>query len=121
MTTSPENMTDPGAGLGAAVKVLVQQGDSTAEYIEGLRKDIRHQTWTMRAAILIGTAILLVLAGVVLDNHNQITALQQKLCPMVTIIIPGPSDPQPPAGPAGDRGRDVIARATKLAGSFGCR
>jgi hypothetical protein len=108
------------ADLEASVKSLVRQGDSTAEYIEGLRTDIRRQTWTMRVAILTGTVILLVLASVVLDNRHRVESLQHKMCPMVTILIPGPTDPQPPEGPTGDRGRDVIGRATTLAGAFGC-
>jgi hypothetical protein len=129
MTTGPEKITDHvekpdrGADLDDVVQVakqLISQGVLTAGYIEGLRKDIRRQTRTTWIAIAIGAIILIALGGVVVDNHNRVTALQHKMCPMVTILIPGPTDPQPPAGPEGDRGRDVIGRATTLAGAFGC-
>ena len=112
---------DPLTALDEAVKTLIQQGDSTARYIEGLRKDIRKQTRALRWTVGVGLLVLASLGLVAVDNHNRVAALQQKMCPMVTIVIPGPGDPQPPPGPEGDRGRDVIARATKLAGAFGCR
>jgi len=107
--------------LEASVQILIEQGNATVRTFEGLREDVRKQTRALRWAIAVGALILLGLGWVAVDNHNRVAALQHKMCPMVTIVIPGPGDPQPPAGPAGDRGRDVIGRATKLAGAFGCR
>jgi hypothetical protein len=120
MTTGTGD-TDRPEDLESSVQILIRQGNVTVLTFEGLREDIRKQTRALRWAIGVGLVILLSLGLVVVDNHNRVESLQRKMCPMVTVVIPGPGDPQPPAGKAGDRGRDVIGRATKLAGAFGCR
>ena len=104
----------------ASVLALIDASTETNRYIQALETQLRSRTRALWGAIIASAVVVVVLGAGWVDNRAGIADLQQKMCPMVTSIIPRPGDPQPPPGPAGDRGRLVIARFAALAKEFGC-
>lgn len=120
MERLPTEDSPPATSLEISVRELVDASEVMKTVVQGLETAMRYRTQAFRWAVVAFSAVALVLGVVLLDNRLRIDAFQRKLCPMVTVIIPRPGDAVPPPGPAGDRGREVIARSTDLAKDFGC-
>ncbi len=120
--------------LTASVESLVTDTATVRKTVDDLHAQLRSYTrahWVTAGvgavvALILGIGVFVVAsnaadtAAVTRANTAAIEANNQKLCPMVTSIIPGPGDPRPPAGPAGDRGRLVIGKFEQLARDFHC-
>lgn len=73
--------------------------------------------WVALIALFIATVVVTGAAyAVTLDNAHAIERNNQKLCPMITILLPLPGDPPSTT----DRGRLIIERAERVARDFHC-
>jgi hypothetical protein len=111
---------DPADTNEQATAKLIKQGTNLVDAVDDLRTAIDRQQRTQLVAIVVGAVLVLVLGGVAVDNHSQIDDLKAQMCGAVVGIVPVPGDAPPPAGPEGDRSRDVIQRFRILARDFNC-
>lgn len=102
--------------LDQRVQSWVEQGEEFRATMDRLTEAVDRQTRVQRTALIVGTIVALVLIVVLGDNRLQIRALQQKLCPLVSLSITRPGQ----APPSTAHGRDVEAAARDLASAFGC-
>jgi hypothetical protein len=98
------------------VEELKTQISDVEREIVLLRRSFSHRTW---AAVAV--AVALVIAGglvlrVQVENDRRIRESEQKLCPIVSLLIPQPGDPTPAAG----RPQLLAGRAARLAQEFEC-
>lgn len=105
---------------GETLAKLTVQGPRIITELWQLRISVDAQARAQRIRTWVTVVVGVLLLLVVLDNRLQIATLKRQLCPMVVGIIPTSSEPQPPAGPDGDRGRAVIGIFRGLADDFGC-
>jgi hypothetical protein len=111
---------DPNTDLADAVRQLVdkvgellEQGSAVIPIVGALEVSVRKYRRALWAAVAIGTALVLVLAAVALDNRSQVAALKRQFCPVVQASLTG-------APPSTQHGIDVEEAMRKLAGKFHC-
>jgi hypothetical protein len=99
---------------------LILQGTELVDEVRLLRiaVDRQRRMWTL--AILLGSLLILVLGLVAVDNDARLDETKAQICGAVVGIVPAPGDAAPPAGPEGDRSREVIRRFRVLATDFDC-
>lgn len=97
---------------------LIDQGDTTVAAVLDLTKAVRANTRRLKWTQALGVVVLVVMALVVLDNHQQINRAKAQICRAV-VQLASPNPP-PAAGRDGDRGRVIIRSFGGLATDFEC-
>lgn len=94
--------------------------DRLTDEASDLRAEMRRRTRALWAGWAVGALVLtvcLVAAFMVsLSNQEAIEENNQRWCPTLNILVPGPDDPQP----TNERGRYVAEQFRSLAVGFGC-
>jgi hypothetical protein len=123
MTSTPLDPLDPNTDLEGAIRELVgkvgqllEQGSTVIPVVAALEETIARRARAFWAAVVIGSVLVLLLAGVALDNRSQVAALKRQFCPVVQASITQPGG----TPPSTQHGRDVEAAMRRLAGHFGC-
>lgn len=78
--------------------------------------ETRRRTRLLWGALLVGALILAGMIAVTLDNSRAIDANNQKLCPILSLLIPRPGDAQPQT----PRGQEVASRASLVYEAYHC-
>jgi hypothetical protein len=99
---------------------LIHQGTQLVKAVGDLRKAVERQRRTQALAIVLVFVAIVLLGCTIAENHQETNKLKSQFCGVVVGIVPGTGDPLPPAGPEGERARDLIRRFRVLASDFDC-
>jgi hypothetical protein len=113
---------DDDSSLEAAVRLLIEQGRTNNRIIANLQITLAKQTTAIRWRTGVLALVLLLIGIVVLNNSSQIRASEQKLCPMIELLVPQHGEPAPSPGPNGtlSRAQIVAAKSVKLSRDYRC-
>lgn len=127
LTMAVEALQSETSALRASLLASVEtQRSATQAQLESARaqreatRAQRERTRTLtRAAGIVSAGLVaatVLLGFAVLDNRARVQESERRWCPMVSLLIPGPGEPEPTAL----RGIQIVAQARTLATSFGC-